>query len=42
MSRPLEVELRALAAASQDVDLVAKHSVLEHQLASGRFTSRTG
>jgi hypothetical protein len=30
-----EVELRALAAASQHVDLVAKHGVLEHQLASG-------
>jgi len=30
-----EVELRALAVASQHVDLVAKHRVLEHQFASG-------
>ncbi len=33
------MELRALAAAPQDVDLAAKHSVIEHQLASDRTTS---
>jgi len=29
-----QVELPALAAASQNIDLVAKHRILEHQLAS--------
>lgn len=30
-----EVELRALAATAQDIDLMAKHGVLKHQLAPG-------
>ena len=30
-----EVELRAVAVASQDIDLVAKHGVLENQLPAG-------
>jgi hypothetical protein len=30
-----KVELPALAAGSQAIDLVAKHRILEHQLASG-------